>query len=133
IAISLRHYWPEPWNGAGDFSAQQQAEDVASFIQQLGAGKVHLVGHSRGGYIALQLARAHPDLLRDLVLAEPALLLPGLVEGAKGSHATHLALDALEKCFPDQRHMIIPGAVHTMNRSHPDAFNQAVQEFAAQR
>src|SRR4051812_39475370 len=82
ISISLRHYWPEPWDGKGEFSAKQQAEDVAAFIKALGVGKVHLVGHSRGGYIALELALAHPELLRDLVLAEPALLLPGLVPGA---------------------------------------------------
>src|SRR5262249_25554504 len=82
IAVSLRHFWPEPWKGEGEFSSRQQAEDVATLIRGLGVGKVHLVGHSRGGYIALQVARAHPELLRDLVLAEPALLLPGLVRGA---------------------------------------------------
>jgi esterase len=224
ISVSLRHFWPEPWTGEGEFSSEQQAADVAAFIKALGVGKVHLVGHSRGGYIALQVARAHPELLRDLVLAEPALLLPGLVEGAapqgsemnearnrrietttrlikegkleqaaevwtdgingpgsykarppalqrvvidnirtvlgeehegkqtitcadakkvtlpvllirgeKGSKSTHLALDVLEKCFPDQRHLTIPGAVHTMNRSHPAEFNKAVLDFVAGR
>jgi pimeloyl-ACP methyl ester carboxylesterase len=32
---------------------------------------VDLVGHSRGGLVALQVARASPELLRRLVIAEP--------------------------------------------------------------
>jgi pimeloyl-ACP methyl ester carboxylesterase len=45
---------------------------MASFIEQLNAGQVHVVGHSRGADVALLLAMARPDLLRKLVLAEPA-------------------------------------------------------------
>jgi len=39
---------------------------------------VHLVGHSRGGPVALATAHARPDLVRKLVLMDPALfvLLP---------------------------------------------------------
>src|ERR1700758_4119645 len=28
IAVSLRHYYPEPWDGEGEFSARQHGEDV---------------------------------------------------------------------------------------------------------
>nr|WP_311527185.1 alpha/beta hydrolase [uncultured Ralstonia sp.] len=71
ISVSLRHYYPEHWNGSGnDFSYQQHAADVAAFIQALNAGPVHLVGHSRGGTVAMLVASAHPELVRSLVVAE---------------------------------------------------------------
>lgn len=74
IAVSLRHYWPESWDGKGDgFSAQQHADDLVGFITTLGAGPVDLVGHSRGGTVAWLLARQQPQLLRSLTLAEPGL------------------------------------------------------------
>jgi len=72
ITVSLRHFWPACWDGSGDdFTARQHTEDVATFLDTLGAGPVHLVGHSRGGYVAFQVARNFPDRVRALVLAEP--------------------------------------------------------------
>lgn len=69
---SLRHSYPERWNGSGDdFSIRQHAEDLASFIKWLNVGAVHLVGYSRGGDVALRLAKTHQELLRSVVLADP--------------------------------------------------------------
>jgi len=72
IALSLRHCWPERWDGAGDdFTVQQHTADVASFLSALDAGPVHLLGHSRGGHIAFRAAQNFPDLVRTLTLVEP--------------------------------------------------------------
>ena len=72
VAISLRRCFPEHWDGAGGgFSIAQHIADVIAFIEILGAGPVHLLGHSRGGHIAFRVAQQRPDLLRKLVLAEP--------------------------------------------------------------
>jgi esterase len=72
IALSLRHCWPEQWDGEGDdFTVQQHTADVASFISALGAGPVHLLGHSRGGHLAFRVAQNFPDLVRTLILVEP--------------------------------------------------------------
>jgi triacylglycerol esterase/lipase EstA (alpha/beta hydrolase family) len=52
VAVSLRHVYPEKWTGEGnDFSIEQHARDVAALIKKLGLGKVHLIGHSRGGAV----------------------------------------------------------------------------------
>lgn len=73
IAVSLRHYYPEQWDGRGDdLSVKQHVSDLKVFIRTLGVGKVHLVGISRGGQVALMLATEAPDLLRSVVLADPA-------------------------------------------------------------
>jgi esterase len=71
IAVSLRHYFPEKWNGVGDdFSVEQHINDVVAFIKQMNLGKVHLLGHSRGGSVVLNVAKRHPELIRTLVLED---------------------------------------------------------------
>ncbi len=75
FAVSLRHCYPECWNGEGDkFSVRQHADDLSVFIKKLNAGPVHLISHSRGGAVALILAVKHPKLVRSMVLADPAPL-----------------------------------------------------------
>jgi pimeloyl-ACP methyl ester carboxylesterase len=72
ISLSLRHFFPEHWNGSGpDYTIAQHVADVIAFIEALGAGPVDLMGHSRGGHIAFRVAQQRPGLLRRLVLAEP--------------------------------------------------------------
>lgn len=72
IAMSLRHFFPERWDGVGDtYSIAQHVEDVIGFIGQLNAGPVDLMGHSRGGHISFRVAQRRPDLVRRLILAEP--------------------------------------------------------------
>lgn len=76
IAVSLRNYYPEPWRGEGTFSLNQQVADLVAFIRQLGAGPVHLVGHSRGGTVAIYVTRAAPELIRTLTFAEGGTGMP---------------------------------------------------------
>lgn len=76
IAPCLPRYWPEKWSGHGDgFSIDEHRRDLALFIDALGCGPVHLVGHSRGGAIAYELTRSHPELVYTLTLADPGLYL----------------------------------------------------------
>jgi len=72
IAVSLRHFFPEKWDGVGDtYSIAQHVHDVIAFIEKLDAGPVDLMGHSRGGHISFRVAQQRGDLLRKLILAEP--------------------------------------------------------------
>ena len=72
IAVSLRHFFPEHWNGVGeDYKMAQHVADVIAFVEQIKPAPVDLMGHSRGGHIAFRVAQARPDLVRRLVLAEP--------------------------------------------------------------
>ncbi len=72
IAVSLRRFFPEHWDGVGaDYKMAQHVADVIAFIEQLQPRPVDLLGHSRGGHIGFRVAEQRPDLLRKLVLAEP--------------------------------------------------------------
>ena len=86
IAVSLRHHYPEKWNGIGDdYSVAQHAEDVAAMIKKLNLGKVHLLGHSRGGSIAVTVASRYPEVIRTLILEEANMesLMPQTAEKQK--------------------------------------------------
>ncbi len=96
IAVSLRHCWPERWDGEGDdFTVQQHIRDVAAFIAALDAGPVHLLGHSRGGHIAFRVARNFPDLVRTLVLVEPGGALDASLEPPQPPKSAPIALGPL--------------------------------------
>lgn len=59
------------WPGYGTFTLADEAALVTGLIDGL-PGPVHLVGHSYGAAVALQVARARPQALRSLALIEPA-------------------------------------------------------------
>jgi esterase len=72
ISVSLRHFYPEHWNGVGDdYRMAQHVADVIAFVERIDPTSVDLMGHSRGGHICFRVARQRPDLLRKVVLAEP--------------------------------------------------------------
>jgi esterase len=73
VSVSLRHYYPEPWHGVGEFSFTRHAQDLTAFIERLNVGPVHLVGWSRGGNVVVAMTRLRPDLVRKLILMDPGL------------------------------------------------------------
>jgi esterase len=90
IAVCLRHHYPEKWNGVGnDFSVDQHASDVAALIKKLNLGKVHLLGHSRGGPVAFTVAKMHPELVGTIILEDGNIdsILPETPEKQKRAAA----------------------------------------------
>lgn len=58
VAVSLRHFFPEPWDGMGHgFTIAQYVVNMVAFIENLGVGTLCLMGHTRGGHIAFRLAQ----------------------------------------------------------------------------
>ena len=63
---------------AGPVSIAQQAAHLRALMRHLGIERAHIVGHSSGGNIALQLALDAPQMVHSLVLMEPALPVTAL-------------------------------------------------------
>ena len=62
--------------GSGEgLSIEQMADDALAVLSHLGIAQAHVVGHSMGGFIALQMAAAHPKRVSGLLLAACALRL----------------------------------------------------------
>jgi pimeloyl-ACP methyl ester carboxylesterase len=59
---------------AGHLSIADHARHAATLLDALEATPAHVVAHSSGSVIALQLALDRPELVRSLVLSEPPLL-----------------------------------------------------------
>jgi len=74
VALSRRYAAPNARQGeVTDSTIQNNAADLKGFIEKVGGGAVDLIGHSYGGFISAFLAADHGDLVRSLVLVEPAV------------------------------------------------------------
>lgn len=56
-----------------EFSLEDCADDAAALLDQLGAGRVIVVGYSMGGPVGMLLARRHPGQVAALVMQATAL------------------------------------------------------------
>jgi pimeloyl-ACP methyl ester carboxylesterase len=84
--LALEHLDPARYHayaldlrGAGEsdrppsgYNIEQYAEDIFQFCRALGLRDLVYVGHSMGGLIGIQMALSHRELLRGLVLVDPA-------------------------------------------------------------
>jgi len=79
VAPSLRGYWPDAFTTEdASFGVAQHARDLIAFINHHGNGEpAHILGHSRGAHIALELAASAPELTRSLILADPGFRMSG--------------------------------------------------------
>ena len=73
VSYSRRYHYPNAWEGKGaDYTEANNDQDLVNLIQALHLGRVHLVGHGSGAQIVTEVALSHPELVRTLVLVEPA-------------------------------------------------------------
>lgn len=106
LALSLRHFWPEQWDGCGNgYEIRQHAEDIAELIRHLDVGPVHLLGHSRGGHVCFRVAQHFPETIRTLILAEPG----GQLDPALADHGAPPPGADLGRMFEDSARLIADG------------------------
>ncbi|MEI6291900.1 MAG: alpha/beta hydrolase, partial [Chloroflexota bacterium] len=55
-------------NPCGGYSFRQMADDCAALVTALGYEKMHIIGHSNGGNIALVTLIEHPEITQTAVL-----------------------------------------------------------------
>lgn len=104
VVPSLRHHWPEHWDGrGGDYAFAQHVRDMAALVRQLGVAPVHVFGETYGATVAVLMARDVPDLLRSAtslagMLAAREYMPPQTTEeGAREAERTRLMAAALAR------------------------------------
>ena len=118
---------------AGAVSFNQQSADCRALLRHLGIDRVHVVGHSSGGSVALQLALDAPDLVHSLSLLEPALMVGASAEGYRESLARvaeryhEIGAEVVVDEFLRARS---PGYRAILDRELPGAFEQALADAA---
>jgi esterase len=70
IAVDLRNHGDSPHDD--QMTIPLMAEDIIELMDDLGLPEVHLVGHSLGGKIGMQVAQLWPDRVCSLVVADIA-------------------------------------------------------------
>ena len=95
VAIDL----PGHGHSEGDAlaSVEDMADWVARFVELAGFGSVHVVGHSMGTFIALELASRYPDLTSSITLCGTATAMtvhPDLLDAAENDLPAAAALMA---------------------------------------
>lgn len=70
--------------GDGGYTMADLGHDCVAFIEALGLDSAHVVGTSFGGMIAMQVAIAHPERVRSLVLISTIPAYDLFSEAAKG-------------------------------------------------
>jgi 3-oxoadipate enol-lactonase len=113
-------------------SIARLAADCQELMEALGIERAHVVGHSYGGAIALQLALDAPDRVHSLALLEPALMVGANAQGYRDALAQNQAqfragdVAATVDAFWQAR--FGPGYRSFLDRLLPDAFAQSVAD-----
>jgi pimeloyl-ACP methyl ester carboxylesterase len=117
----------------GPISFAQQAADCRGVLSHLSVERAHVVGHSFGGSVALQLALDAPEVVHSLALLEPALAVgasaqsyrESLVRGVQRYREAGAAIAVDE--FLRARW---PGYRTFLDHVLPGAFDQAMADAA---
>jgi pimeloyl-ACP methyl ester carboxylesterase len=93
VAPSLPGYWPDALDREDpDFNIGRHSEAMVAFIRGISGGQpVHVLGHSRGAHVAMNIALQAPELTRSLTLADPGFRFKHEAEGM-AVHAEAVAL-----------------------------------------
>lgn len=106
------------------FDVQEQARDLWAFVDVLGLDDVHLVGHSYGAAIALQMAVDRPGGVRTL-----SLIAPPSPDGVETPQEGLLALEQMRT----DRALLARALSSIMPARAPDAFFHSLVDDALQQ
>ena len=104
----------------GPYSLESFSTDVAELIERVAGGPAHVLGHSIGAAVALDLTMRRPDLVRTLIQisggfdidadAQPGMSIDEMVEGTVNSSARPTA-----RCRRTARRISPSSSARTLN------------------
>ena len=112
-------------------SVARQAADCRALLRHLGVERAHVMGHSYGAIVALQLALDTPSVVHSLALLEPGLMVGASAQGYRESLAR-----GVERYREAGAEVVVdeflqarwPGYRATLDGVLPGAFAQAVAD-----
>jgi pimeloyl-ACP methyl ester carboxylesterase len=112
-------------------SVARQAADCRALLRHLDVERAHVMGHSYGAIVALQLALDTPSVVRSLALLEPGLMVGASAQGyreslARGAQRYREA--GAEVVVDEFLQARWPGYRATLDRVLPGAFAQALAD-----
>jgi pimeloyl-ACP methyl ester carboxylesterase len=112
-------------------SVARQAADCRTLLRHLGVDRAHVMGHSYGAIVALQLALDTPSVVHSLALLEPGLMVGASAQGyreslARGAERYREA--GAEVVVDEFLQARWPGYRATLDRVLPGAFAQALAD-----
>jgi pimeloyl-ACP methyl ester carboxylesterase len=131
LILYHRRGYADSSRASGPVSVARQAADCRSLLRYLGVERAHLVGHSYGGDVALQLALESPGVVHSLALLEPGLMVGASAQDYRKSLARgveryrELGAEVVMDEFLQARW---PGYRAALDRVLPGAFAQAMAD-----
>lgn len=149
LATFRDQYWVLAYDkrGAGLSSAPSEphshAEDLAALLRHFKIGNAHVIAASDGTVHALELALAHPGLVRSLTLVDcsvtpaptlqehlPDITAPTLVViGERDSPENQKLATLLADRLPYALKRVLPGEGHLPNPADSSALNATLAQF----
>lgn len=71
ISVDLRNHGKSPHDESQTYT--DMANDLLEVCEALNLERIHLLGHSLGGKVAMQFATSHPDRIEKLIVVDMAL------------------------------------------------------------
>jgi len=71
ISVDLRNHGRSPHSDSQTYT--EMADDLLELCDALGLDRIHLLGHSLGGKMAMQFATQYPDKLEKLIVVDMAI------------------------------------------------------------
>lgn len=71
ISVDLRNHGKSPHSDSQTYT--EMADDLLKLCDTLGLDRIHLLGHSLGGKVAMQFATQFPDRLEKLIVVDMAI------------------------------------------------------------
>lgn len=119
----------------GDGEIASLATILSDFLESIDVNKVHMVGHSLGAAIALELARTHEQQVASLTLIAPAglgdTINEGFLKGFSEANSRREMKAAMTYLFADKALVTRDLVDETLKSTRIDGTKEALQKIAS--